>query len=334
MESYFIPILIAAFQFGVRGGLGTAIAISLIYFPHIMLQWVGDAQHNLLAFLQIGMFNIIGYLTGLKAQKEQTEKNKYQETAQELKQSLDKLREQSVKLSDLEEQLRSTDRLAIVGELTASLAHELRNPLGTIRGTVDILNDELAEENKRSEFFQILVKETERVSEVVENYLNFARKQKNPSSEFDVREVVQNTSMILSSRARKENIRFNIDLPNLPLVLKGDPNDLRQILVNLILNAIQAMSEGGEIRVSGKVEFANRHPDTNQTHEKEYPCLQLSIKDQGGGMEPEALNKIFKPFYTTREQGTGLGLSIVKRIVDQHQWHIEVINQPGKGTEF
>jgi nitrogen-specific signal transduction histidine kinase len=160
-----------------------------------------ECGHTLLRILQIIMFNIIGYLTGLKAQKEKNEKQRYQQTVKELERLLKKLKQQSDELSDLEEQLRLSDRLAVVGELTTSLAHELRNPLGTIRSTVEILNDELPQKTKKTEFFQILIREIERMNTVVENYLSFAHKQKIPDASYDVREIVRNTCLILSSRA-------------------------------------------------------------------------------------------------------------------------------------
>ena len=334
MQSYFIPILIGAFQFGIKGGLGSAIVVSLIFTPHIMLQWTGDFEHNVLGFMQVVMFNVIGFLTGLKAQKEKNEKQRYQQTARELEQSLKKLKRQSGELADLEEQLRLSDRLAVVGELTSSLAHELRNPLGTIRGTVEILNDELPPETKKREFFQILIQETKRMSTVVENYLNFARKQKGPDSQYDVRDIVRNTCLILASRARKERIRIEEVLPEQAVIIKGDPNDLRQILVNILLNAIEAMPTPGKISISGQLSSSNENSGDSPGSEEEQPVLRLSIKDQGKGMKPRELKKIFKPFYTTKKNGTGLGLSIVKRIADHRQWKIEVNSQPQQGTEF
>lgn len=333
LQSYFIPVLIAAFQFGARGGLGVAFAISLIYVPHIMLQWLGNTEHTLLGILQIIMFNVIGYLTGLKAQKEKSERRRYQQAARELEQSLEKLKRQSSELADLEEQLRLSDRLAVVGELTASLAHELRNPLGTIRGTVEILNEELPPKTKKTEFFQILIQETGRMSSVVENYLNFARKQKNPDSHYDAREIIQSTGLILATRARKERIRLQEEIPEQPIILNGDPNDLRQVLVNLTLNSIEAMLVPGVITISAQLYNTNEQLIGSTENGQEQAFLRVSVKDQGVGIEADTLDKIFQPFYTTKENGTGLGLSIVKRIVDQQHWQIEVNSQPQQGTE-
>lgn len=335
MQSYFIPILLAAFQFGVRGGLGTAAAVSLIYFPHIMLQWGGLVETNLMRYLQIGLFNIIGYLTGLKAQKEMEEKNRYQKTADELRESLELLKSQSEKLDEMEEQLRMADRLAVVGELTASLAHEVRNPLGSIQGTVEILRDELPLNEQNSEFFQILIEETNRLSSVVENYLGFSRKQRHEVSRFDIREITQNVRVLLENRARKEGVSIQVDQPESSIMLEADPNQLRQIFVNLVLNSLQAMEEGGKITLQARVEvnpeirekFVDFPPHTDAV-------LVVSVKDEGPGIPPADLEKIFHPFYTTKANGTGLGLAIVKRTVERNRWQMEVHSQSGKGATF
>jgi signal transduction histidine kinase len=327
MQSYFIPILIGAFQFGIRGGLGVAVVISLIYFPHIMLQWGGMVENNLMRFLQIALFNVIGYLTGIKTQKENEEKARTQQALKELEESLLQLRKQSEKLSDLEEQLRLADRLSIIGELTASLAHEVRNPLGAIRGTVEILRDEFSDQLKETDFFRILIEETERLNSVVDNYLSFARKKDQEESQYNIREVVQNSTLLLSSKARKSGIQFKIDLPQAPIILEGDPNNLRQSLVNLELNAIQAMNNGGEISITGQLVDGN-HSSLKQK------ILRLTINDQGSGIKTDDLEEIFKPFFTTKADGTGLGLSIVKRIADENHWRIDVSSKSGSGTTF
>lgn len=335
MQSYFVPILIAAFQFGIRGGLGVALAVSLIYFPHIMLQWGGLVENNLMRFMQIALFNVIGYVTGIKAQKEMEEKKRVEQTAKELENSLAQIKQQSEKLSELEEQLRMADRLAVVGELTSSLAHEVRNPLGAIRGTVEILRDELPGGMKQSEFFRILIQETERLNSVVENYLSFARKQKDGQIQYDVCEVLRNMSAIMATQAKREGVQIVMDLPDMPLFLKGDPNNLRQILANLLLNAVQAMPYGGKIYLEGKILPGDEAPEKTAAEGMgSKPVLYLAIRDEGTGIEPDKVNEIFKPFFTTKKDGTGLGLSIVKRIADENKWRIDVSSTPGSGTKF
>ncbi len=332
MQSYFIPILLGAFQFGVRGGLGTAIVVSIFYFPHIMFQWGGLVEANLMRFLQILLFNIIGYLTGLKAQKEKEEKIRFRDAAEKLKESIQKLKEQSNQMEEMEDQLRQADRLSVIGELSASLAHEVRNPLGSIRGIVDILKDESGKNQKSYHFLDILRQETERLNQVVENYLNFARMSPVHKVPFDAREVIRDSLLLLASKARKSGIKLEGILPEISLPVTGDPGQLQQVMMNLLLNALQVLPRGGEI----KVEAASRNPENQGAAENQATGEEIciSISDNGPGIRHEESEKIFKPFFTTREGGTGLGLAIVKRITDHNRWRIEVESQAGQGTTF
>ena len=334
MQSYFIPIILGAFQFGIRGGLGTAIAVSFLYFPHIMLQWGGLVEGNLMRFLQIVLFNVIGYLTGLKAQNEKEEKSRYQNTAEQLEKTLQKIREQSVRIEEMEDQLRQADRLAVVGELSASLAHEVRNPLGSIRGIVDILKDELPTNKEMANFLNIMVQETERLNEVVENYLRFAGQKSSQVISFDIREIIKNTELLLANRARKNQITIKTRLPEKELPLTGVPGQLQQVLMNLALNSIQALPDGGEITIGVEQLETNSQSGEETSDSKNTNEIRISISDNGKGISEPDIEKIFKPFYTTRQDGTGLGLAIVKRIIDQNNWRIEVESEINKGSIF
>jgi signal transduction histidine kinase len=319
MQSFFLPILIGAFQFGVRGGLGTAIAVSFIYFPHIMLQWGGFQETNLMRFLQILLFNAIGYITGVLSEQRMAENRKYRQAAAELERSLQRLKEQSDQLAELEEKLRVADRLAVVGELTASLAHEVRNPLGAIRGATEILQEELPHEAKASEFFKILIEETDRLSNVVENYLSLARKHASVRAQMEIAAIAGDVLRLFAYSTRKAGIRARVVAPDYPVFVWGDPIHLRQILANLVLNAIQAMKEGGELTIRIFTEGND---------------AILEVSDSGPGIPPEKLEEIFRPFFTTKTNGTGLGLSIVKRLVDQNGWSISVESEQGRGSTF
>ncbi|HID38074.1 MAG TPA: sensor histidine kinase [Calditrichaeota bacterium] len=318
MQAYFIPIILAAFQFGVRGGLGTAMAVSVLYLPHIMLQWGGLVENNLMRFSQIILFNVVGYITGLKAQGERVEKERYQRTAKKLEEALAEQKRQSEQISDMEQQLRAADRLAIVGELTASLAHEVRNPLGSIRGAVEIIRDAVPDAVKKMEFFDILIKETKRLNEVVENYLRIAKKQPQHIHFFDLREELNNIIIMVSAQARKLKVQIETKLPRSPIRIKGDTGQFWQVALNIILNALQSMPFGGKLFIG-----------LEQTEKG----ICFTVKDEGTGIPEEKLRKIFKPFFTTKQNGTGLGLAIVKRIADENKWKILVNSAAGKGTQ-
>ncbi len=322
MQAYFIPILISAFQYGVRGGLGAALVVSMIYLPHIMFQWGGLVDINLMRFIQIVLFNLVGYLTGLKAQGEKEEKRRYQQAAEKLRQTLEQVKTQSSQISEMEQQLRAADRLAIVGELTASLAHEVRNPLGSIRGAVEIIRDAVPKEVRKLEFFDILIQETERLNRVVETYLSFSQKKSQRLSSYNLVETMRNILLMIGAQIRKSKIRLKTRLPEDEIILKGNPNQLWQVVMNVLLNAIQAMPDGGEVTVD------------IQKKETPVPRIFLTISDQGQGIPGGEMDKIFNTFYTTKTQGTGLGLAIVKRITDENNWDITVESTPGEGTRF
>ncbi len=322
MQSYFIPIIIAAFRFGLRGGLGAALTVSAFYLPHIMFHWGGLIENNLMRFSQLLLFNVVGYLTGLKAQGEKEEKEKYRIAAEKLQEALDRQKRQSEQISIMEHQLRAADRLAIVGELTASLAHEVRNPLGAIRGAMEIIRDEAPPELQQSEFFSILINETERLNQVVENYLGFSRKKGKKGGLFDFNEALKNILIMLGAQARKTQITFNSRLPESFCIISGDSNQFWQVVINILLNAIQAMPNGGEIFIHGEVLESDKRR------------IRLSIRDQGQGMDEKQMENIFRPFYTTKANGSGLGLSIVKRIADENKWFLDVKSAAGEGAEF
>lgn len=324
-QLYLIPVLIGALLFGVPGGLGTALAVTLITTPHIFFQWVGGLQHDFLGYLQILIINAIGYFTGLKSAAERRTRERLSRTADELRQTLETLNHKTSELAELEEQMRQSERLSVIGELMASLAHELRNPLASIRGSVDILKKELEPQQFNSEFFSILATETERMSAVVESYLGLARKHQGKNISYDAIEVLESTVMMLEARARREQKEIAKYLDTGPVMLVGDPGELRQIVANLLLNSIQAIGEGARVSITAKI------PDSlNEIHRN----LQISVSDAGPGIDPDQIESIFKPFYSTKEQGTGLGLSIVKRIAENRQWKIEAENNRDEGALF
>ena len=286
--------------------------------------------------LQIILFNIIGFLTGLKAQREKEETKKYKQTAEQLEKTLHKIQQQADALGELENRLRQMDRLAVAGELTSSLAHEVRNPLGSIRGAVEIIRDEKCPPDKKREFSQILVEETNRLSAVLENYLGFTKKKKQPYSDYFPREIINNAIMMLGATARKRQIEIKTEMPAENVVLLGDSTDLWQVIMNILLNAIQSISDSGIITVSlseiGSSTFTNNQNQVNAG--KDNRSLTLTVSDTGSGISTEDIKNIFKPFYTTKKSGSGLGLAIVKRIIDRNNWTIQVNSKEEYGTEF
>ena len=325
---FYLPIILAAFRYQFKGGLSTAIVVIVVYLPHVVFQWGGDFLFNFSRFLEMIMYIVVGVVAGHLAERERNERNKYQQAAAELEQSYKQLKTQSEKLAEMEEQLRSSERLSVLGELAASLAHEVRNPLGSIWGVVEILKDECREKGKDAEFTDILIQEVKRLNRVVENYLSLARQPKLYVKTCNLREIVSSVIYLLDYKARKEDIKLVMDFPADPIGIKADESQLQQILINLILNSMAAIVDKGMITIKAET-FSNTEM---KTHPVEKQMVRLSVIDTGHGIDPAIEEKIFNPFFTTRERGTGLGLNIVKRIADQNKWQIAVESQPGKGT--
>ncbi|MFZ5515880.1 MAG: ATP-binding protein [Candidatus Zhuqueibacterota bacterium] len=323
---FYLPIILAAYRFRLKGGLSAAAVVIALYFPHVVFQWGGDFLSNFSRFLAMVMFLVVGSVAGTLSRREWEERRKYRETVRELEHSYRQLKSQSEKLTEIEDQLRTAERLSVLGELTASLAHEVRNPLGSIWGVVEILKSDCFKEGKSSEFMDILINEVKRLNQVVENYLNFARKPQVTKQSCNLAFVSRSVVYLLNYKAQRQGISFALDFPASPMELVTDENQLRQILINLLLNSIYAMPDGGEITIRGE------YLPSNQA--EEFHWIRLTIRDTGQGMTQETLSDIFKPFFTTKPTGTGLGLKIVKRIIDQNKWKMDVKSSPSQGTDF
>lgn len=228
-------------------------------------------------------------------------------------------------IKHLEEQLRRADRLAAVGGLAAGIAHEIRNPLGSIRGLVQLLQEGLQSTDKKSTYAGVIVKEVDRLNKVVEELLSFARPDDSElESNFtkqDINQIIEQTLQLTKHDTKSVDIKiiknFSDDLP----LLAADAKKLQQAFLNLIFNAKAAMKEGGTLTIS-------------TSYKKENGMVEVKFEDTGSGIEPKILNKIFDPFYTTKKTGTGLGLTITHQIITAHEGKIDVRSILGQGTTF
>lgn len=217
-----------------------------------------------------------------------------------------------------EEQVRRLDRLAAVGELAAGVAHEIRNPLTAISGSVQILLDELVPENPSRLFGDVVVKEIQRLNKIVEDLLYFAKPSKNYISLVDPNDLVRETVSLLTPSLKKELVTLNEQLDPGVEQVPVDAGLIKQVLVNLLLNAIQALrKQGGEISV---VTLSVPHG------------VEIQVIDNGVGISPEDLPRIFDPFFTTKDRGTGLGLAVSSKIIEIHQGNIRVESKIGQGS--
>ena len=315
---YYVPIILAAFWFGLRGGLLCSIIVSIVYAPHILFQWGGHLTMEMERYMEILLYNTVGGITGLLSQREQERTVELQKTAQGLKESYQKLQHQSEQIIVIEEQLRRAEKLSTLGEMAAVLAHEIRNPLGSIRGTAEILKDDYKPGDAKYEFIEIQIKETERLNRVVEDFLNMARPQPADMHPCPIQEELETIVTLVSNDARERQISLVLKPQPLPVIINADGEKLRQAFLNIVINALQATPKGGSVTISTTI--------------SDNKLCEISFRDTGPGIEAEKLSKIFKPFYTTKPEGTGLGLAISKKIIESHYGKLLIESEHGHGT--
>ncbi|WP_328747197.1 two-component system sensor histidine kinase NtrB [Geomonas anaerohicana] len=317
---YYIPIILAAYWFGFRGGIGCAILVTVAYAPHILFQWGGHIAMEMEKYLEVILYNVVGGITGFLSQQERCRREELERTAQGLEDSYRQLKTQSELIIRIEEQLRRAERLSALGELSAILAHEIRNPLASIRGTAEILMEQGVPAERRGEFLEILVKESDRLNRVVEDFLRMARPEPADKRECDINEELANMVTLLSAQAGSCGVSLDLSCGTLPRLV-ADPEKLRQAFLNIMLNAIQASPEGGAVQVA-------------TSFDREAGLVEIRFTDQGGGIAADAIAQIFEPFFTTKGNGTGLGLPITKKIVEGHGGSVAATSEPGRGATF
>lgn len=214
---------------------------------------------------------------------------------------------------ELEEQLIQSSKLAALGQLSAGIAHELRNPLTSIK----ILINSVVKGGGREEDVKVIESEIERMNNIIKQFLDFSRPAELCLSSVDVNSILKDTLNLMSYELREQNISVLSMLDEKLPRVEADKEQLKQVFLNVILNSIQAMHDGGKITLK-------------TMPEDEY--VKITIKDTGKGIPEDAKHRLFEPFFTTRTEGLGLGLCIIKRIIDNHRGSIKIESEPGKGT--
>ncbi len=237
-------------------------------------------------------------------------------------------------LKGLEEQVRRTDQLSSVGTLAAGMAHEIKNPLVTIKTFTQLLPKRYADEEFRKEFSELVAHEVSRIDGIVNELLSFSKPAKPHLVPMHFQETIEQTLKLIHEQMTQKGITLANKCKAPTDLIFGDAKLLSQALVNLNLNAIEAIGENGTITVATtncNYRFANGETPDRATIRQ---CIRLQITDTGKGIEQANLQKIFDPFFTSKSEGTGMGLSVAHGIISEHHGVIEVESEPGRGTTF
>lgn len=291
----YIPIVIAATWFGLRGGLYAAAAISVLVLPIIL---GGDlSEHNIAQeWVEIIFYFAIAALTGGLIDRELRIRHKQERT---------------------QLQLERSNKLSMVGQMAASVAHEIKNPLASIKGALEIIGDESTPAKDRREFRETAIKEVRRIDGTISEFLEFARPRQGRFEKLDLSDTLRTSLKQIEVHASKAGLQLVGRIKD-DIHITGDSEKIHQVILNLLINAIQASASGSAIEV---------HLDRGGGD-----SAVVTIRDHGKGMTPEEQERVFEPFYSTKPTGTGLGLPIVKGIIESHRGDISLDSTPGHGT--
>jgi signal transduction histidine kinase len=312
-RGYYIPILLAAFWFGPWIGLMTAFLTSSIYVVHIARDWTSFPVYSFNQYAEIVLYHVIALIIGVLSQRERRQRDRLERTSAELTQAYEQLRQTF-------EKLRKSDRLAALGELSAGIAHEIRNPLGSIKGAAEILEKEVDQSHPKHEFVQIIKEEVARLNSLVAEFLKFARPPQPSTEVTSINEQLRSTLVLLGKEAEKAQIKVDLSLDESLPPIRLDPDQIRQVLLNVLLNGIQSMPDGGNLKIIS-------HPGNHGQG------VVVEIRDKGEGIDGD-LERIFDPFFTTRAEGTGLGLSISHQLVENHGGTLSASRNEDRGMTF
>ncbi|HJT86895.1 MAG TPA: ATP-binding protein [Bryobacteraceae bacterium] len=310
---YYFPIVYAGLTFGWLGGLGAGALAGLSNAPHNFATFPALPSYATDQIFDIPLFCAAGVLTGVLMERGRKQRLDLERTTSQLTEVYRQLQENF-------ERMKRAERLFAVGQLSAGLAHELRNPLASIGGAAGILSRKLhAEDGKGAECLAIITKECQRLNRLLTDFLDFARPRAPRYQTIDVGPALDSVLELAAHALGDRPVTLRREVAAELPPLECDPELLKQVLLNLVMNAIQAMPGGGEVTLSAK-----------PRHDR----ILIQVKDQGCGIQAADRDRIFDPFFTTKESGSGLGLSVAHQIVEQHGGILTAEANPDKGMTF
>ncbi len=235
------------------------------------------------------------------------------------------------RVRELEEAVRRADRLSMLGTLAAGLAHEIKNPLGGIKGAAQLLDLELPPQSPLREYTGVMLREADRVNGIIEELMDLSRPRPPQFSEVNLAKVLGDIVLFQREAHRGKEVEFVLSLdPSIPPIL-GDEGLLTRLFLNLVKNAGEAIDREGRVEIVSKIaaDFHLTHPG-----DRPVPLIVVEVRDNGRGIAAEEMDRIFTPFYTTKTRGSGLGLATCQKIVHEHHGLLKVESSPGEGTVF
>ncbi|KIH76689.1 histidine kinase [Geoalkalibacter ferrihydriticus DSM 17813] len=235
------------------------------------------------------------------------------------------------RVRELEEAVRRADRLSMVGTMAAGLAHEIKNPLGGIKGAAQLLDRDTAEQSHLKEYTRVMIREVERVNSIIEELMDLASPRQPEMGEVHLGKMLGDIVLFQKEALRHKEVDFSLRLdPSIPPI-RGDEHLLTRLFLNLIKNAGEAITHRGTIEILSRV-ASEYH--VNQPGHRPVPFIVVEVRDTGKGISPSQMEQIFTPFFTTKTKGSGLGLAICQKIVSEHRGFLKVDSHPGKGSIF
>jgi signal transduction histidine kinase len=305
---YYIPIVLAGLSMGLRGGLAVALLSGVAFMIGTPSIWTVSKVDVLDQCLETCVFCLVGGVAGGLTDRRRKQDQALRKTTEQLRRAHQELRENF-------EGMKRAERLYALGQLSAGLAHEIRNPLASIEGAAAVVQRERESEERRREFLEIIQKESRRLNQLLTSFLNFARPSPPDLKTVDIDGLLDSVIVLAqhAGETRRRDLKKDIQ-PGLSRLV-CDPEQLKQVLLNLVMNAIQATPQGGTVVLAAR---GDGHKVT------------IDVQDQGRGISAQNLDRVFDPFFTTKETGTGLGLSVAHQIVSRHGGTLTVArNSPG-----
>jgi len=292
---YFLPVILAGFWFGLRGGLIASLSVTVLYLPFSILNWEGFSPNDLNTLMEIVLYNVVASILGILRDQERMRQKR----------------------------LIEAESLAAMGRAVSCLAHDMKTPLVAIGGFTRLVQKQMIKECREChgrcrENLEIVIQETQRLEHMVKAMLDFARPLDLEKDMLEVGRLVDESLALAREAALERQVALEKktigDISSIPL----DAMRMKQVLINLVVNAVQASPPGKTVTVL--------------LHQGKAGELLIDVIDQGCGIPPEKRTEIFRPFVTTKKEGTGLGLPIAKKIVEAHRGRLEILDNPEEGT--